>query len=109
MPYDTQLEQRLNKIVAGRDDFHAQKMFGGVGFLLRGNMCFGIYKEFLIIRVGQEAADKALKIKGTKPFDITGRAMKGWVMVGPTALKTSAALKKWTTQAIAFVSQLPRK
>ena len=109
MPYDKKLEERLNKLVAGRRDFYAQKMFGGVGFLLRGNMCFGIFKEYLIIRVGEPAAEKVLKKKGTKPFDITGRAMKGWAMVGPAATKTDTALKQWVALATDFVSQLPRK
>lgn len=109
MSYDKKLEERLNKLVAGRRDFYAQKMFGGVGFLLRGNMCFGIYKEYLIIRVGEIAAQKALKKTGTKPFDITGRAMKGWVMVGPARMKTDTTLKQWVALATDFVAQLPRK
>ncbi len=109
MAYDARLAQRLKKMISGRDDFHAQKMFGGIGFLLRGNMCFGVYKEYLILRLGKDAAVGALKKKDTKPFDITGRAMSGWVMVGAKGTASPAALKKWATQAIDFVSTLPRK
>ena len=109
MPYDEHLEERLNPLVADRKDFYRQKMFGGVGYLLRGNMCFGVYKEFLILRLGEEQAQKALKQKTTKPFDITGRAMKGWVMVKPQGMKTDAALKGWVKRAVGFVSTLPRK
>ena len=109
MSYDEQLEERLHKLIAKRNDFHAQKMFGGVGFLLHGNMCFGIYKNYLILRLGEEQAQKALKKKNTKPFDITGRAMKDWVMVAPGGMKSKETLRQWMTRAIDFVSQLPRR
>ncbi|HLF18763.1 MAG TPA: TfoX/Sxy family protein [Candidatus Omnitrophota bacterium] len=109
MAYDQKLEKRLAKIVEERRDFQQQKMFGGVGFLLRGNMCFGIWKDNLILRLGEANAGIALKKKNTVPFDITGRAMKGWVMAKPQGLKGEAALKEWIDQAIGFVSQLPRK
>ena len=109
MAYDERLVKRLSSFIAKRNDFHEQKMFGGVGFLLRGNMCFGVYKNDLILRLGEVRAKKALAKKEVKPFDITGRAMKGWVMVAPAGMKTDDALSQWVTQAINFVIQLPRK
>ena len=109
MAYDEQLEKRLDELIAKRNDFYKQKMFGGLGFLLRGNMCFGIWKESLILRLGEPQAQKALKNKDDKPFDITGRAMKGWVMVSPQGIKSKLTLQKWVVQAIDFVSQLQRK
>ena len=113
MAYDERLAERVGALVARRRDFHQQKMFGGVGFLLRGNMCVGVWKEYLILRLGKEwAAPNALLRKAKKwgrPFDITGRAMKGWVMVGSKGTQSAAALKEWVKQAIAFVSKLPRK
>ena len=109
MAYDEPLEKRLHELVAKRNDFHVQKMFGGVGFLLRGNMCLGIWKDNLILRLGETQAKNALKKKNVKPFDITGRAMKGWVMVAPEGMKSKETLRRWVTQAIDFVSQLPRK
>jgi TfoX/Sxy family transcriptional regulator of competence genes len=109
MAYDEQLEKRLDQFIVKRNDFHKQKMFGGAGYLLRGNMCFGIRKDSLILRLGEVQAEKALKKKNVKPFDITGRAMKGWVMVAPPGMKTDAVLRQWVTQAINFVMQLPRK
>lgn len=109
MAYDARLAQRLEKLISRRDDFYAQKMFGGVGFLLRGNMCFGVYKEYLILRLGKDAAAGALKKKDVRPFDITGRVMSGWVMVAAKGTASQTTLKKWTAQAIDFVSTLPRK
>ena len=84
-------------------------MFGGIGFLLRGNMCFGIWKDNLILRLGEIQAKGALKSKNVGPFDITGRAMKGWVMVSPAGMKSTRTLQHWVMKAIDFVSLLPRK
>ena len=109
MAYDEKLEKRLHELIAKRNDFHDQKMFGGVGFLLRGNMCFGIWKDSLILRLGEPQAQKALKNKNVKPFDITCRAMKGWVMVTPQGMKSKETLRQWVNQANDFVSSLPRK
>jgi TfoX/Sxy family transcriptional regulator of competence genes len=107
--YDEHLAKRLDVLASKRKDIHQQKMFGGVGYLLRGNMCFGIWKDSLILRLGDDQARAALKRKHVKPFDITGRLMKGWVMVEPLGMRTSAALKLWIDQAIDFVISLPRK
>ena len=109
MAYDQQLEKRLDEIVANRKDIHKQKMFGGLGYLLRGNMCFGIWKDSLILRLGLPQAEAVLKNKNVRPFDITGRAMKGWVMVVPMGMRTKAVLKQRVTSAIHFVIELPRK
>lgn len=109
MAYDLELEQRLDKAIARRKDFHKQKMFGGVGYLLRGNMCFGIWKDGIILRIGEENAAEALKTKHVKVFDITGRVMKGWVMVDAPGIKSDPDLKNWISTAIEFVAELPRK
>ncbi len=109
MAYDEQLEKRLDSLIVKRNDFHKQKMFGGVGYLLRGNMCFGIWKDQLILRLGEQQASSGLKKQHVKMFDITGRPMKGWLMVEPAGIKTERALKQWVSQAIDFVVQLPRK
>lgn len=109
MAYDEQLAKRLSKLIAGRHDFYEQKMFGGVGFLLRGNMCVGIWKDHLILRLGEDKAARALTKKDVVPFDITGRAMKGWVMVAPPGTKSARSLERWFDEAVDFVSTLPRK
>lgn len=109
MAYDEQLAKRLRKRIAQRNDFYEQKMFGGAGFLLRGNMCFGIWKDNLILRLGERQAQNALKKKNVRPFDITGRAMKGWVMVAPEGIRSEVSLKRWVLLAVEFVSRLPCK
>ena len=109
MAYDELLEKRLDAIAAKRKDVYKRKMFGGVGYLLRGNMCFGIWKDSLILRLGEPQAQSALKNKNVRPFDITGRAMKGWAMVAPAGMKTDLVLKKWVLSSVNFVIELPRK
>ena len=109
MAYDEKLAKRVSVLIAKKKGFREQKMFGGVGFLLHNNMCVGVWREYLILRLGIERAGQALKSGETRPFDITGHVMKGWVMVKPAGTKTDSALKAWVSQSIAFVSKLPRK
>ncbi len=109
MAYDEKLAQRLDALIKERKDIYSQKMFGGLGFLLKGNMCFGIWKDSLILRLGINQSETALKQKNVNPFDITGRAMKGWVLVKPEAFKTKSSLEKWVKAAIVFVETLPGK
>jgi len=84
-------------------------MFGGVGFLLHGNMLVGIWKASLIVRLAPEEAESALNEVNVVPFDITGRPMKGWVMVEPDGLETDEQLAGWIRRSEEFVCTLPRK
>ena len=84
-------------------------MFGGVGFLLHGNMCVGVWKTSLIARLGPEQAAAALKEPHVKDFDITGRPMRGWVMVEAEGVETEEELRGWMEQAAEFVGTLPVK
>jgi TfoX/Sxy family transcriptional regulator of competence genes len=84
-------------------------MFGGIGFLLNGNMCCGIHKNDLIVRVEPERTDEELRRPHTRVFDLTGRPMKGWILVEPAALKTDTSLEAWVSLAVKYVSSLPVK
>ena len=84
-------------------------MFGGVGFLLNGNLLVGVWKDSLIARLGPEGGDEALKEPHVSEFDITGRAMKGWVMVGPEGVENDEQLTAWIERATRFVRTLPAK
>jgi hypothetical protein len=72
-------------------------------------MFCGVYKDFLILRLGEENAERALRLSVVKPFDITGRPMKGWVMVEEDGFKKEEELEAWLNQAKAFVRTLPAK
>ena len=109
MPYDPGLADRLEDVLRGRPGFEQKKMFGGIGWLLNGNMCVGIYKEWLITRVGESAGAKLFKEKHAKPMDITGKPMKGWAMIAPERVAHDVDLKRHTELAIAFVKTLPSK
>jgi len=87
MAYDEKLARRMRDELKGIP-FVEKKMFGGVGFLLHGNMACGVYKENMIVRVDPAKHVSLLKKPGARPFDITGRPMKGWVMVEPDGLDT---------------------
>lgn len=84
-------------------------MFGGVGFLLDGNMLVGIWHDSLIARLGPEQGPIALKQPHVREFDITGRAMKGWVMIEPDGMESDSQLADWIERAIEFVATLPGK
>ena len=109
MPYDEETEERIGKVISRWKNTQARKMFGGVCHLLDGNMFCGVYKEFLILRLGDEESKDVLKSSFVRPFDITGKPMRGWVMVEKEGFKSDDALKAWLTKARDFVVSLPSK
>lgn len=109
MAYNEEIETRINKIVSGWRNTDAKKMFGGVCHLLDGNMFCGVYKDFLILRLGERNANTALKLPYVKPFDITGKPMKGWVMVEGKGFEEDKELHVWLDKAKTFVETLPAK
>jgi len=109
MPYDEELNGRIKKIVSPWQGTDAKKMFGGVCHLINGNMFCGVYKEFLILRIGREKSEEALKLPYIRPFDITGRPMQGWIMVDSKGYKSDEELRAWLEQARGFVNTLPQK
>ena len=109
MAYSTDLEDRMDASV-GDWGLTKKKMFGGIGYLLAGNMCFGIYEDYLIVRLGSAAAAKPYLAQAhVKPMDITGRPMKGWVMVAPTAYDGPEQLRQWLSRGTQFARTLPPK
>ena len=109
MPYNTELEYRIDLLTDRLGDITKRKMFGGVGYLMNGNMCFGIHKEYLILRTSKEKAEDLIKEEYAEPFDITGKPMKGWVMVSPDYVETDVKLLEILELGINFVRSLPPK
>jgi hypothetical protein len=107
MPYNLDLEYRIDKLADRFGISDKKKMFGGICYLLNGNMCFGIYKEFLIVRTTVEKADELMKNESVTPFDITGRPMKGWVMISPDYVETDTRLESMLQLGRDFVKKLP--
>jgi TfoX/Sxy family transcriptional regulator of competence genes len=109
MSYNQNLEARIQKIVSKWKNTGSKKMFGGICHLLNGNMFCGVYKDFLILRLGGDKAAEAFKLPHVKPFDITGRPMKGWVMVEEREIAGEKELKEWLEKAKGFVKTLGSK
>lgn len=103
------LADRVRAALSRRRGFDEMKLFGGVGFLLHGNLCVCVWKDFLILRLGVDAAEEALRQPFVKEFDVTGRTMTGWAMVALEGLDDDDELRDWVNQSIAFVKTLPRK
>jgi TfoX/Sxy family transcriptional regulator of competence genes len=111
MAYDKNLAARMQKILDDLDPpaLTEKKMFGGVGYLVRGNMACGVHKDELIVRVGAEGFVDALNRPGAHPFDMTGKPMNGWVMVKPSGFETDQALREWIELGLDFAKSLPAK
>ena len=109
MPYDEDLAERVRVELRDRRDLVEKSMFGGLGFLLHGNMLVAIWNDSLVARVGPAAYASSLERPHVREFDITGRPMRGWVVVEPEGLETSAALASWLQACLAFVETLPAK
>ena len=109
MAYDPGLAARLESLLSGRPGYQQKKMFGGIGWMLNGNMCVAIYKDWLIARVGADAEKRILSTPHTKQFDITGKPMKGWVMIGLEGIDADEDLERYVQLAESFVKTLPRK
>ena len=109
MAYDETLAERVIRALAGQTDVEAKKMFGGVGYLLHGNMACGAHGDELIVRVGPEAYEGALADPHARSFDMTGRAMKGWVFVAHEAVASEEDLRRWVERGVRFALTLPPK
>lgn len=109
MAYSQSLAERIRQVLGQRRGTTEKKMFGGVGYLLHGNMCVGVWKNSLIARLGPERATAALQQPHVGEFDITGRPMKGWVMIESEGVETDDQLRGWIAESVEFVSMLPKK
>lgn len=108
MAYDLKLAERIRSELTGLP-FVEKKMFGGVGFLLNGNMACGVNKDNLIVRVDPEKQAALLEKPHAKPFDLTGKPMKGWLVVEAAGVKTDKQLEKWVREGTEFALSLPSK
>lgn len=109
MGFDPVLADRLGQFIHTMPGMQLKKMFGGICWMLNGNMCVGVYNEFLIIRVGVEQAEEILDHEFVEPMDITGKPMKGWATVTPDGYETDENLEKYIMAAVSFVQTLPAK
>ena len=109
MVYDEKLAGQVRKLLVKRKAIAEKKMFGGVAFLLNGNMCVGLHGEELIVRLDPAETDRTLAKPHTRIFNMTGRPMKGWILVKPAGLAREDALAKWVQVGVDYAASLPAK
>ncbi len=106
MPYSESLAERIRIALKGRRSVEEKRMFGGVCFLLQGNIVVCVWNLSLIARVGVEQEVAALQENHVRKMDITGKPMKGWIIIEPDGIDEDDQLRHWIDQAIAFASRL---
>jgi TfoX/Sxy family transcriptional regulator of competence genes len=109
MAYDENLAQRVREILRGSKGVTEKKMFGGLCFLLNGNMMGGVLKEDLIVKFDKADHEKVIAQKHVRPFDFSGRPMAGIVYVGPGGLRTRKDLAKWVEMGRVHAGNKPKK
>lgn len=109
MAYDERLAERVRAALVSELDMEEKQMFGGLCFMVRGHMALGIVRRDLMVRVGPDGYDDALRRKGVRPMDFTGRPLKGLVYVGGAYLGRTRDLEAWVARALAFVEALPER
>ena len=109
MAYDEGLAERIRGAFSERTDVAEKRMFGGIAFMVRGNMCCGVIGDRLTLRVGPDGYEAALSRPHAKPMDFTGKPMKGLVYVEPAGFASPRDLKSWIEKAMEFALSLPAK
>jgi hypothetical protein len=109
LAYDEFLADRIRQRLADQRGLTEKEMFGGLGFMLNGNICCGVIGDEMIARLGPEGAESALSDSHARPFDFTGRPMKGWIYIEAVGVDEDDALDRWVTRAIEFTTTLPKK
>ena len=107
--YSESLAGRVRRRLAGLEGVEEKRLFGGVGFLLNGNLCAGVWKDSLVLRLGPDQAGDALRQPSVSEFAPAGRPMRGWVLVAPDGIEGDGRLDEWLVRAGTFVSGLPAK
>ena len=109
MAFDEVLAQRVRELFNNRLGYEEKKMFGGIGFLLHGNMACGVIREDLIVRVGADNYTDALLKPDVELFDMTGKAMTGWVVVKEPGYRSDSDLNDWVALGADYSLSLPAK
>jgi TfoX/Sxy family transcriptional regulator of competence genes len=109
MAYDEGLAERIRGVLADEPGIAEKRMFGGIAFLVNGNMSVGVVKDDLMVRVGPDAHDRLEAAPHARMMDFTGRPMKGYLFVAPPGVESVADLSRWVNYGLAFARALPPK
>lgn len=109
MAFDEGLATRVRELLGEQPGLAEKRMFGGLAVLLDGNMACGVYGDGLIVRTDPAEQERLLAEPGARPFDLTRRPMKGWVLVDPDGIAEDADLDRWITRGVRHARSLPPK
>jgi hypothetical protein len=110
MAYDEDLANRIRELVADAPDITEQRMFGGLAFLIGGNMSVGVSGQGgLMVRVQPDETEVLLEEPHARPFEMRGRAMRGWLRVDADGVGTADELAPWVERGVAYARSLPPK
>lgn len=109
MAYDEALAHRVRERLSDNPEISERKMFGGIAFMLSGNMAVGVSKDDLMVRIDPDDQEEALAQPGVRVFDMAGRSMKGWILVAPEATEEDSGLQTWIEAGLDFAGSLPAK
>lgn len=109
MPFDEKLMLRVDALLKKKRGVTKLKMFGGICYLLHGNMCCGIEKDRLMVRVGPEEYDRLMSHKHVTEMDLTGKPLSGLIFVYPPAFKTDQKLMEWIEIGLSYARTFPKK
>lgn len=109
MAYDEKLASRIRTILSEVDGVGERRMFGGLSFLVNGNMCCGVLADRLVLRLGEDAGPDALALKHTSPMDFTGKPSRSMVFVSACGVAGDEELRSWVEQAVRFAGGLSPK
>jgi TfoX/Sxy family transcriptional regulator of competence genes len=108
--YDEQLAERLRELLDGEEGLTEKKMFGGLAFLINGNMSVSVSGQGgLLLRVDPDETDALLTEPHAQPFEMRGRSMQGWLRVEPEGLQTKHELERWVARGVSYARSLPSK
>ncbi len=109
MAYDHALAEEIRARIGDHPGLIEKEMFGGIAFMIAGNMAIGVSGDELMVRVGKEAHDEAAARPGARIFDMSARPMRGWISVAPDGFRTEEELEGWIRQGVSYAESLPPK
>jgi TfoX/Sxy family transcriptional regulator of competence genes len=110
MAYDEDLANRVRELVLTEEGVAEKRMFGGLAFLIGGNMSVSVSGQGgLLLRIDPAETDALLRKQHTQPFEMRGRAMQGWLRVDGEGLRTKRQLERWVARGVAYARSLPVK
>jgi len=109
MAYDKKLADRIRKAMAKQPKLTEREMFGGIGFMLRGNMACGVIGDEMMVRIAKEETPATLKEPGARIFDFSGRPSPGWILVHQKVLAKPGELRAWVKRGVEYALSLPPK